>query len=149
MSRNFPECAETFQRVCNFFKVPKTFQGVQKLSRVSAIFQKKLQLAITFLYFTTQKHSRLQKLSIKRCLNAWEVFLTLPIIYKDILILKPGCKVYQIPATLPGRPPEGEGRSEGPSLHQTSWLLIGVFTPSPSPCYLSYHSIGQQLILGL
>ena len=94
--KNFAECPQTFQsiwklsrgsetfhsaqklsRVSNFFfKCLEIFQGVQKLSRVSRNFQK-VAILVTFFYNHMQKLSGLQKLFIKQCLNAWEVFLTL------------------------------------------------------------------------
>ena len=53
-----------------FFRVPRNFPGCQETF---------LKIAILSHVFNnhTQKLSRLQKNSIKQCLNVWEVFLTL------------------------------------------------------------------------
>ena len=103
VSTNFPECMETFQcpnfpeafhsarklsrvfrnnpvpnfsssNVWKFFRVPRSFSGCPETFKKIAIFSH-------ISYDQLQKKIGLQKLSIKQCLNTWEVFLTLPMHY--------------------------------------------------------------------
>ena len=93
-SRKIAYCPETFQSVQKLSKVsgnlpdtPETFQSVQKLWKRFGkhfIMSVNLKCSETFkkmyilnFYVPTQKNSGLQKLSIKQCLNACKVFLTL------------------------------------------------------------------------
>ena len=91
LSGSFPKCPETFQIPETFQRFRKVFQSVRKLSRVSINFpgnqeisevsrnfpERNLKKKSLYLYITTQKHSRLQKLSLKKCVNACKVCLTL------------------------------------------------------------------------
>ena len=81
---NFPEDLETFLSFSKFSRVFRnfltTFQSVLKLSSLSGNFLKKSSFNHLF-SVCLQKLSGLQKLCIKQCLNASEVFLTLHHIY--------------------------------------------------------------------
>ena len=70
VSQDFPEGPETFHSVQKNFRVPRKF------SRVFQLFKKK-QILVSFFMFPLKKFPDYKTLSIKQCLNAWEVFLTL------------------------------------------------------------------------